>query len=81
MAGKVIAQLIWKLRGLSCASNFLIAGAINGEIEIGNLNLDSLQGDKVIIDLLKNIGVEISETNNWLSSFKGIKTICIWCGR
>lgn len=48
----------------SCASNFLVGGAISGEIEISNLNLDSLQGDKVIIDLLKNIGAEISESNN-----------------
>ncbi|MCL5991772.1 MAG: 3-phosphoshikimate 1-carboxyvinyltransferase [Bacteroidetes bacterium] len=48
----------------SCASNFLVAGAINGEIEIGNLRLDSLQGDKAIIDLLSDIGAEVTPSDN-----------------
>ncbi|MBI5325319.1 MAG: 3-phosphoshikimate 1-carboxyvinyltransferase [Ignavibacteriae bacterium] len=48
----------------SCSSNFLVAGAINGEIEIGNLNINSMQGDKVIIDLLSSIGVEVKQLDN-----------------
>ncbi|OGU38791.1 MAG: 3-phosphoshikimate 1-carboxyvinyltransferase [Ignavibacteria bacterium GWB2_35_12] len=48
----------------SCASNFLVAGAINGEVEIGNLKLDSFQGDKVIVDLLNDVGAEVALFDN-----------------
>ena len=40
----------------SSASYFLALGATSGEMETGNLNPESLQGDKVILDLLQNMG-------------------------
>ncbi|TAL68765.1 MAG: 3-phosphoshikimate 1-carboxyvinyltransferase [Bacteroidetes bacterium] len=48
----------------SCASNFLVAGAINGEVTITNLNHYSFQGDKVIVDILKDIGADITNYDN-----------------
>ncbi len=46
----------------SSASYLLALGAIGGEVKVENLNVESLQGDKVILDLLKNMGalVEIN---------------------
>jgi 3-phosphoshikimate 1-carboxyvinyltransferase len=43
----------------SSASFLLAAGALAGEVEIGDLNLASFQGDRSILDLLKRMGAEI----------------------
>jgi 3-phosphoshikimate 1-carboxyvinyltransferase len=45
----------------SNASFFLVGGAIGGDVTVSGLNLSSLQGDKVIVDILKsaNANVEI----------------------
>lgn len=43
----------------SGAAFFLVAGAISGRIEISNLNLQSKQGDKVILDILEQTGANI----------------------
>ena len=47
----------------SSASYLLALGAIGGKVEVENLNLESLQGDKVILDLLTDMGasVEVNE--------------------
>jgi len=47
----------------SQAAFFCVMGAISGQINITGLNLDSCQGDKVIIDILRKMGAvsEISE--------------------
>ncbi len=44
----------------SSASYLLALGAAGGEICISNLNEQSLQGDKVILDLLKQMGAQIT---------------------
>ena len=38
---------------------FLVAGAVNGDITVSGLNIDSVQGDKYIIDILKKAGASI----------------------
>lgn len=43
---------------------FLAAGAINGEITISNLDLNSKQGDKKIIELIKKFGADVSCEKN-----------------
>lgn len=43
----------------SSASYLLGLGAVAGEIEVKNLNLQSLQGDKAIVALLRDMGVSI----------------------
>ncbi|MEO5968017.1 MAG: 3-phosphoshikimate 1-carboxyvinyltransferase [Ferruginibacter sp.] len=57
----------------SNAAFFLVAGAICGSIEIEDLKINSLQGDKNILDVLKsaNAGVEIKA--NSIRTFKSGK--------
>jgi 3-phosphoshikimate 1-carboxyvinyltransferase len=43
----------------SQAAFFLSAGAINGDISVCNLDLNSAQGDKEIVDILKRFGADI----------------------
>ena len=46
----------------SQAANFLVAGAIGNDVTIGNLNLDSKQGDRAAITLLEEMGAQMKET-------------------
>jgi len=48
----------------SSASYLLALGALSGEVEVANLNLESLQGDKAIIDFLKEMGASITVKPN-----------------
>ena len=41
------------------ASYFLALGAMSGEVEIENLNPESLQGDKMILDFLREMGTSV----------------------
>ena len=43
----------------SSASYLLALGAIGGEVEVENLNVGSWQGDKVILDLLREMGASV----------------------
>ncbi len=43
----------------SSASYLLALGALSGEVEVDNLNPESLQGDKVILDFLKDMGASV----------------------
>jgi 3-phosphoshikimate 1-carboxyvinyltransferase len=68
----------------SSASYLLAAGAIAGNIVVKNLNPDSLQGDKVLLTLLKDMGISVEIGNDSItvkeSSLKAIKadlTDCI----
>ena len=56
----------------SSASNFIVAGAISGKIEIVGLNINSLQPDKNILDVVKSVGakVEIRENSIFISKDK-----------
>ncbi len=47
----------------SQAAFFLVANCLGAKLNITNLNENSLQGDKQILDILKNIGVDISFIN------------------
>ncbi len=42
----------------SQAAFFCVMGAISGQIIIEGLNINSLQGDKIIVDILRNMGSE-----------------------
>ena len=48
----------------SSASYLLALGVILGEVTIVNLNLESLQGDKIVLNLLKNMGAWVSISDN-----------------
>jgi len=48
----------------SSASYLLALGALCGEVEVDNLNTESLQGDKVILDFLKKMGASVTVGKN-----------------
>jgi 3-phosphoshikimate 1-carboxyvinyltransferase len=68
----------------SSASYLLAAGAIAGDIEVKNLNPGSLQGDKKLLDFLKDMGASVQSGDDSItikkSSLKAIQadfTDCI----
>jgi 3-phosphoshikimate 1-carboxyvinyltransferase len=68
----------------SSASYLLAAGAVAGDITVKNLNPDSLQGDKVILNFLEDMGTSVEIGNSTIlvrkSALKAIKvdlTDCI----
>lgn len=48
----------------SQAAFFLCAGAINGDISVTNLDINSIQGDKKIVQYLKAFGADITLCDN-----------------
>ena len=44
----------------SSASYLLALGAVSGEVTVDNLNPESLQGDKILLDFLKDMGAWVS---------------------
>ncbi len=70
----------YKIEGDFSSTAFLLAGgAINGDIEVRNLNMDSKQGDKEILNILKRMGANIEIMKNMgsvkvkTSDLKGIE--------
>lgn len=43
----------------SAAANFLVAGAIGGDVEVCGLSLNSTQGDKAVLDVLNDCGASV----------------------
>lgn len=60
--GKVYVEGDW-----SNAAFWLVAGAINGNITVKGLNTNSLQGDKEILNILKNMSAEITVKENGIT--------------
>ncbi|HUV46204.1 MAG TPA: 3-phosphoshikimate 1-carboxyvinyltransferase, partial [Dehalococcoidia bacterium] len=55
----------YKIEGdWSSASYLLALGAVCGEVEVENLNPKSLQGDKAVLDFLRNMGVWVGVNKN-----------------
>lgn len=48
----------------SQAAFFLCAGAVNGDVTVENLDINSRQGDKAIVDILKAFGADITIKEN-----------------
>jgi 3-phosphoshikimate 1-carboxyvinyltransferase len=61
----------------SSASYLLALGAVGGEVAVENLNPESLQGDRVILDLLRDMGASVIVNQNSVtvrrSRLNGIK--------
>ncbi len=51
----------------SSASYLLAMGALSGQVEVENLNMKSLQGDKAILDFLRDMGASITVGGNSVS--------------
>ncbi|MGH4137960.1 3-phosphoshikimate 1-carboxyvinyltransferase [Clostridium sp.] len=54
----------------SQAAFYLAAGVLGGELECLDVNMESLQGDKVIVDIIKNMGGKITFVNGVLKASK-----------
>ena len=50
----------------SSASYLLGLGAVGGEIKVGNINIQSMQGDRVILDILKKMGAGVEEAEGFI---------------
>jgi 3-phosphoshikimate 1-carboxyvinyltransferase len=48
----------------SSASYFLALGALAGRVEVKNLNPESPQGDRIMLDLLRSMGAEVETTDD-----------------
>ena len=48
----------------SSASYLLALGAVSGEVTVDNLNPESLQGDKILLDFLKDMGAWVEVNKN-----------------
>lgn len=48
----------------SQAAFFLTAGALRGDISVSNMERNSLQGDRVIVDILRKMGAEITDIDS-----------------
>ncbi len=55
----------------SSASYFLAMGALSEGIEVENITTASVQGDRVILDVLRNMGVKVRVAGNTASVNKG----------
>ena len=68
----VVAEGDW-----SSACFLISLGVLLGEVSLKNLNIDSSQGDKVILDIISKMGGKISTTNDTIvvskSKLKGIE--------
>ena len=54
----------WVEGDWSSASYLLALGAVCGEVEVKNLNPESLQGDKMILDFLRDMGAWVKVNGN-----------------
>jgi 3-phosphoshikimate 1-carboxyvinyltransferase len=55
----------------SAAAFLLVAGAIGGQVHVGNLNADSPQADKAILDALRSSGAIVSIHEESVTTGKG----------
>ncbi len=49
---------------------FLVLGAVAGKVTVKGLNLDSVQGDRAIMDILKRAGAKIDIGNGFITASK-----------
>lgn len=58
-------QLDYTVEGdWSHSAFFLVAGAIGGDVCLKGLDIDSTQGDKAIVDVMRSFGADITVTND-----------------
>jgi 3-phosphoshikimate 1-carboxyvinyltransferase len=55
----------------SSASYFLALGALSGGIEVANVSTDSVQGDRVILDFLREMGAKVEVSGNAVAVSRG----------
>lgn len=55
----------------SSAAYFLVAGAISGYVRVGNIGLDSVQADKEVLNVLRDVGASVRAGGNWVEVSEG----------
>ena len=60
----------------SAAAFFLAAGAINGDVTVSGLRMDSLQGDKAVVEILRSFGAEAIIGENFVRVRKASLKAC-----
>ncbi len=61
----------------SQAAFYLCAGALGNQVSVKGMNLDSKQGDKAMIDILKFMGCVLNETQEGISVYSGLLSSAI----
>ncbi len=56
----------------SSISFFLVAGAVSGIVRVDNINMESKQGDKAILDVLRNAGALVSVSEEAITVEKSV---------
>lgn len=49
---------------------WIVAGVLNGEIKCNNIDLDSLQGDKVVLDIVREMGGDLEAREDYVIAKK-----------
>ena len=71
VAKQIYMPTKYKVEGdWSSASYFLALGALAGEVEIENLNLESLQGDRIVLNFLRDMGASIKTGRDTVTAKK-----------
>ncbi|MFB0919425.1 MAG: 3-phosphoshikimate 1-carboxyvinyltransferase [Oscillospiraceae bacterium] len=60
----------------SAAAFFLAAGAINGDVTVKSLRMDSTQGDKAVVEILKKFGADVIIDRDTVRVKKAPLTAC-----
>lgn len=69
--GQTFKKLDYIVEGdWSHSAFFLVAGAIGGDVTVSGLDMNTTQGDKAILDVLKAFGAKIEITNNGVRCVK-----------
>jgi 3-phosphoshikimate 1-carboxyvinyltransferase len=69
--GQKFKQLDYTVEGdWSQSAFFLVAGAIGGNVKVDGLDMNSTQGDKAIVDVLKKFGANVEIGDSWVRTCK-----------
>ncbi len=75
--GQTFGKLDYTVEGdWSQAAFFLVAGAISGEVTVSGLDMQSTQGDKAIVQILKDFGADVSVDGDSVTVKKSCLKAC-----
>lgn len=76
--GQEFKRLYYTVEGdWSQAAFFLVAGAVGGDVTVSGLDMNTTQGDKGILDVLKSFGAEIEIKENSVRCVKSRLKGCV----
>ena len=70
--GQTFKKIDYTVEGdWSHSAFFLVAGAIGGDVTVSGLNMDTAQGDKAILSVLKSFGAQLEINDSCVRCVKG----------